>query len=92
MQPIAEMDTREMTMEHIVDLMIEIQSNEELAKEFLDKCVADALENPANSNCSQGMMEQRVRRNLGYMMGYAPTRIDTDMWKRIGCAHPMVVV
>jgi len=82
--------TPEMSMQEVVDAMIEIGSDEEQARDFFSRFVEAAMDHPNNAGCDPGMIQVRVRHNLGYIMGYAPTRIDTSMWERVfDCKHPV---
>jgi hypothetical protein len=81
--------TPEMSMQEVVDAMIEIGSDEDQARDFFSRFTEAAIAHPNNTGCDRGMIEVRVRHNLGYIMGYAPTRIDVEMWQRLfDCSHP----
>jgi len=84
--------TSEMSKAEIVDAMIEIGSDEEQARDFLSRFIEVAIAHPNNATRSRCMIVQKVKHNLGYIMGYAPTRIDVKMWKSLGCRHSLGVI
>ena len=68
----------------IVDDMCVIKDEAE-AKQYFEDAVQQAMEGPLNREAAV----ERVRGNLGYLMGYAPTEIDCAMWERVGASHPI---
>lgn len=78
---------RMMNYGQIVDEMSEIGSDEEKAKMFIDAYKKMVKEDAPGFTEAQVM--QRTSGNLGYLMGYAPTKIDTGMWEKLCISHPV---
>ena len=68
----------------VVDDMIAIKDEEE-AEEYFEAVVQEAM----THDLSREDAIARARGNLGYLMGYAPTKIDCAMWEKVGCSHPV---
>lgn len=74
-------------LDQIVDDMIAIKDPKEAEAYF-----ADYAEHLYRKESSQTKEEATgiASRNLGYLSGYAPTRIDCAMWNKIGAIHPIL--
>ena len=68
----------------VVDDMIAIKDEEE-AEEYFEALVQEAM----THDLTREQAVERIRGNLGYLMGYAPNKIDCAMWERVGCSHPI---
>lgn len=76
-----------MKLGSIVDEMVRIGSNREQAQKFFDAFVKSAR--VITPGLTEVSAIERVSHNLGYLSGYAPTKIDTKMWGGLGAAHPL---
>lgn len=75
---------RARTLGQIVDDLVVIRDEEE-ARQYFEDVVAEAMDNGLDREAAI----ERARGNLGYLMGYAPTRIDCAMWEKVGASHPV---
>lgn len=78
---------RMMNYGQFVDEMINIGSDEKKAQELIDAYKAMVKEDAPGFTEAQVM--ERTSGNLGYLMGYAPSKIDTEMWGRLCVSHPI---
>lgn len=78
---------RMMNYGNIITEMSKIGSDETKAQAFIDACKAMVKEDAPGFTEAQVM--ERVSSNLGYLMGYSPSTIDTAMWSRLCISHPI---
>ena len=72
------------TYGQVVDDMATIKDEAE-AKQYFEDVVLEAMAH----KLTREEAVKRAQMNLGYLMGYAPTRIDCAMWEKIGASHPI---
>jgi hypothetical protein len=72
------------TYGEVVDDLIAIKDKDE-ARRYFEDIVQEAMA----TGLERDKAIERVRGNLGYLMGYAPTKIDCALWESVGAKHPI---
>lgn len=68
----------------IVDDLIAIK-DQDTARLYFEDVVASSM----SRGLERDLAVQQARHNLGYLMGYAPTKINCAMWEKVGLMHPV---